>query len=171
MKELDKIKELFDLQVKDVKNIDDLNNLRTDFLGKNGHITNAMKLIKDMSVEDKKSFGVGVNVLKDEISKCLEDKKIELDNLKIQAELDNIELVDLTVPSAEEKGSLHPVTIIQQKLVNIFRGMGFTVEDGNEVETEYNNFEAVNVPKFHPARDMQDTFYPLDIWKSHLSRH
>ena len=85
MKELDKIKELFDLQVKDVKNIDDLNNLRTDFLGKNGHITNAMKLIKDMSVEDKKSFGVGVNVLKDEISKCLEDKKIELDNLKIQA--------------------------------------------------------------------------------------
>ena len=171
MKELDKIKELFDLQVKDVKNIDDLNNLRTDFLGKNGHITNAMKLIKDMSVEDKKSFGVGVNVLKDEISKCLEDKKIELDNLKIQAELDNIESVDLTVPSAEEKGSLHPVTIIQQRLVNIFRGMGFTVEDGNEVETEYNNFEAVNVPKFHPARDMQDTFYlnNRQVLKTHTS--
>lgn len=171
MKELDKIKELFDLQVKDVKTIDDLNNLRTDFLGKNGHITNAMKLIKDMSVEDKKSFGVGVNVLKDEISKCLEEKKIELDNLKIQAELDNIELVDLTVPSAEEKGSLHPVTIIQQRLVNIFRGMGFTVEDGNEVETEYNNFEAVNVPKFHPARDMQDTFYLNNgqVLKTHTS--
>ena len=171
MKELDKIKELFDLQVKDVKNIDDLNNLRTDFLGKNGHITNAMKLIKDMSVEDKKSFGVGVNVLKDEISKCLEDKKIELDNLKIQAELDNIESVDLTAPSAEEKGSLHPVTIIQQRLVNIFRGMGFTVEDGNEVETEYNNFEAVNVPKFHPARDMQDTFYLNNgqVLKTHTS--
>ena len=171
MKELDKIKQLFDLQVKDVKNIDDLNNLRTDFLGKNGHITNAMKLIKDMSVEDKKSFGVGVNVLKDEISKCLEDKKIELDNLKIQAELDNIESVDLTVPSAEEKGSLHPVTIIQQRLVNIFRGMGFTVEDGNEVETEYNNFEAVNVPKFHPARDMQDTFYLNNgqVLKTHTS--
>ena len=171
MKELDKIKELFDLQVKDVKTIDDLNNLRTDFLGKNGHITNAMKLIKDMSVEDKKSFGVGVNVLKDEISKCLEDKKIELDNLKIQAELENIKMVDLTVPSTEEKGSLHPVTIIQQRLVNIFRGMGFTVEDGNEVETEYNNFEAVNVPKFHPARDMQDTFYLNNgqVLKTHTS--
>ena len=171
MKELDKIKELFDLQVKDVKTIDDLNNLRTDFLGKNGHITNAMKLIKDMSVEDKKSFGVGVNVLKDEISKCLEDKKIELDNLKIQAELENIKTVDLTVPSTEEKGSLHPVTIIQQRLVNIFRGMGFTVEDGNEVETEYNNFEAVNVPKFHPARDMQDTFYLNNgqVLKTHTS--
>ena len=171
MKELDKIKELFDLQVKDVKTIDDLNNLRTDFLGKNGHITNAMKLIKDMSVEDKKSFGVGVNVLKDEISKCLEDKKIELDNLKIQTELDNIKMVDLTVPSTEEKGSLHPVTIIQQRLVNIFRGMGFTVEDGNEVETEYNNFEAVNVPKFHPARDMQDTFYLNNgqVLKTHTS--
>ena len=171
MKELDKIKELFDLQVKDVKTIDDLNNLRTDFLGKNGHITNAMKLIKDMPVEDKKSFGVGVNVLKDEISKCLEDKKIELDNLKIQAELENIKIVDLTVPSTEEKGSLHPVTIIQQRLVNIFRGMGFTVEDGNEVETEYNNFEAVNVPKFHPARDMQDTFYLNNgqVLKTHTS--
>lgn len=171
MKQLDELKELFAVELDKVKTIDDLNNLRNLFLGKNGHLTNAMKLIKDMSVEDKKSFGVGVNILKTEVNDGLESKKLELDNLKIQEELSSMPRVDLTTPSDECKGSLHPITIIQQRLVNIFRGMGFTVEDGNEVETEYNNFEAVNIPKFHPARDMQDTFFLNNgqVLKTHTS--
>lgn len=171
MKELESIRELFVQELSKVKNSDDLNNLRVMFLGKSGHLTTCMKLIKDMSVEDKKAFGAGVNLLKTEVSAAIEDKKVELDNLAIQQELDSIDTVDLTVPSSEKTGSLHPVTIIQQRLVNIFRGMGFTVEDGNEIETEYNNFEAVNVPKFHPARDMQDTFYLNNgqVLKTHTS--
>lgn len=171
MKQLDELKELFAVELDKVKTIDDLNNLRNLFLGKNGHLTNAMKLIKDMSVEDKKSFGVGVNILKTEVNDGLESKKLQLDNLKIQEELSSMPRVDLTTPSDECKGSLHPITIIQQRLVNIFRGMGFTVEDGNEVETEYNNFEAVNIPKFHPARDMQDTFFLNNgqVLKTHTS--
>ena len=171
MKELDEIKKLFESELSNVKNAEDLNNLRVAFLGKNGHLTNAMKLIKDMSVEDKKAFGVGINILKDEVSKTIDSKKVELDNLKIQEELNTMPRVDLTTPADQARGSLHPITIIQQRLVNIFRGMGFTVEDGNEVETEYNNFEAVNIPKFHPARDMQDTFF-LDngqVLKTHTS--
>ena len=71
----------------------------------------------------------------------------------------NAEKIDLTQPIDDEIGSLHPITIVQRELEEIFSSMGFTVEDGNEVETEYNNFEAVNVPKYHPARDMQDTFW------------
>ncbi len=171
MKELENIKELFVQELGKVKTSEDLNNLRVMFLGKSGHLTTCMKLIKDLSVEEKKAFGSEVNVLKTYVNDTLEDKKTELDNLAIQRELDSIEMVDLTVPSSENKGSLHPVTIIQQRLVNIFRGMGFTVEDGNEIETEYNNFEAVNVPKFHPARDMQDTFYLNNgqVLKTHTS--
>ena len=171
MKELENIRELFVQELGKVETSEDLNNLRVMFLGKNGHLTTCMKLIKDLSVEEKKAFGSEVNVLKTYVSYTLEEKKIELEELAVQKELDSIAMVDLTVPSAEEKGSLHPVTIIQQRLVNIFRGMGFTVEDGNEIETEYNNFEAVNVPKFHPARDMQDTFYLNNgqVLKTHTS--
>ena len=171
MKELESIRQQFELELSQVKNNDDLNVLRTSFLGKNGHLTTCMKLIKDMSVEDKKSFGVGVNELKTLVSTAIDNKKVELDNLAIISELNSMPKVDLTTPMSEATGSLHPVTIIQQRLVNIFRGMGFAVEDGNEVETEYNNFEAVNIPKFHPARDMQDTFY-LDngqVLKTHTS--
>ena len=171
MKELENIKSLFVDELSKVKTNDDLNNVRTMFLGKSGHLTSCMKLIKDMSVEDKKTFGIEVNVLKDEISKSIDNKKIELENLAIQQELDGMPRVDLTIPETENTGSLHPVTIIQQRLINIFRGMGFAVEDGNEVETEYNNFEAVNIPKFHPARDMQDTFYLNNgqVLKTHTS--
>ena len=171
MKELENIRELFVQELSKVHTEDDLNNLRVMFLGKSGHLTTCMKLIKDLSVEEKKVFGAEVNVLKNYVSDAVEDKKVELEQLAIQKKLDNMQRVDLTVPSREDKGSLHPVTIIQQRLVNIFRGMGFTVEDGNEIETEYNNFEAVNVPKFHPARDMQDTFYLNNgqVLKTHTS--
>ena len=171
MKELDSIKESYVKDMSAVKTLEDLNNLRVNYLGKNGHLTTIMKLLKDLSVEEKKAFGIAVNELKGEVTKGIEEKTEELKNAALLEELNTMPKVDLTVPSAEKKGSLHPVTIIQERLINIFRGMGFAVEDGNEVETEYNNFEAVNIPKFHPARDMQDTFY-LDnnqVLKTHTS--
>ena len=87
MKELESIKKQFENELSVVKTNDDLNNLRTNFLGKNGHLTLVMKLIKDMSVEEKKAFGVGVNVLKDEVSKAIDNKKVELENLAIEEEL------------------------------------------------------------------------------------
>jgi len=171
MKELENIREEFLKTLSCVETIEDLNNVRTAFLGKNGSLTTCMKLIKDMSVDEKKAFGVGVNILKGEVTKSIEDKNVELINKQILKELESMPKVDLTTPSTENAGSLHPITIIQQRLVNIFRGMGFVVEDGNEVETEYNNFEAVNIPKFHPARDMQDTFYLNNgqVLKTHTS--
>ena len=171
MKEIESIKELFEKDIISVKTNEELVALRNAYLGKSGHITNAMKLLKDMSVEEKKAFGVGINILKSEIDLAIDNKKSDLANALIQEELNNMPKVDLTVPSTEQTGSLHPVTIIQQRLINVFRGMGFVVEDGNEVETEYNNFEAVNIPKHHPARDMQDTFYLNNgqLLKTHTS--
>jgi len=171
MKELENIKELFTTAIANVKTNDELNVVRTDFLGKSGHLTTCMKLIKDLSAEEKKAFGQEVNTLKVFVSESIDSKKIELENKAIEEELASMPRVDLTTPNSGESGSLHPVTIIQERLINIFRGMGFAIEDGNEVETEYNNFEAVNIPKFHPARDMQDTFY-LDngqVLKTHTS--
>ncbi len=171
MKEIDEIQKLFNTALDKVDTNDDLNEVRTAFLGKTGHLTNAMKLLKDMTAEAKKEFGVGINNLKTKILDMIESKKSELELAKINRELKNMPRVDLTVPCDECTGSLHPVTIIQDRLIQIFRSMGFTVEDGCEIETEYNNFEAVNVPKNHPARDMQDTFY-LDngeLLKTHTS--
>ena len=171
MKELDEIKAKYLEDIKVVKTLDDLNTLRNNYLGKSGYLTSVMKVLKDLSVEEKKSFGLAVNELKSEILEGIQTKTEDIKNAELLAKLSSMPRVDLTTASDEEKGSLHPVSIIQNRLINIFRSMGFTVEDGNEVETEYNNFEAVNIPKFHPARDMQDTFY-LDngqVLKTHTS--
>ena len=99
------------------------------------------------------------NKLRVEIEELIEKKKEELKEKEYEDKIKNAEKIDLTQPIDDEIGSLHPITIVQRELEEIFSSMGFTVEDGNEVETEYNNFEAVNVPKYHPARDMQDTFW------------
>ena len=89
----------------------------------------------------------------------IEGKKKELREKEYEDKINNSKIIDLTLPTEDMLGSLHPITIVQKELEDIFISMGFSVEDGNEVETEYNNFEAVNVPKFHPARDMQDTYW------------
>ncbi|MBO7218655.1 MAG: phenylalanine--tRNA ligase subunit alpha [Clostridia bacterium] len=136
-----------------------LNDLRVKYLGKTGVLTDALKAIKDIPVAEKKAYGESVNELKKSIEAKLETLKLELENREIEAKLSSTKVVDLTIPSRTNEGSLHPVTIASHKVVEVFRSMGFLVEDGFEVETEYNNFEAVNIPKNHPARDMQDTFW------------
>ncbi len=149
----------------------ELNELRVKYLGKNGEITGSMKLIKDLPNDQKKAYGEGVNALKGEVEELLNAKKAELEEKEVLNTLKNTKLVDLTTPNSCKCGSLHPISIIQQKIIEVFESMGFAVEDGFEVESEYNNFEAVNIPKHHPARDMQDTFY-LDngqLLKTHTS--
>ncbi len=171
MKELDEIKNKYLDEIKGIKTLDELNTFKNNYLGKSGYLTSVMKVLKDLSVDEKKAFGLAVNELKTEFLEGIQEKGEEIKNAELISELNSMPRVDLTTASDEEKGSLHPVSIIQNRLISIFRSMGFTVEDGNEVETEYNNFEAVNIPKFHPARDMQDTFY-LDngeVLKTHTS--
>ncbi len=142
-----------------VESVDKLEELRIKYMGKKGLVVDLLKDLKDVANEEKKSYGQKINLLKDEVVQKIEDKKEELKEKIYESRINNSKLIDLTTPDSSNIGSLHPITIVQKELEDIFISMGFTVEDGNEVETEYNNFEAVNVPKFLPARDMQDTYW------------
>ncbi len=139
--------------------IQDLESLRVEYLGKKGEVVSLLKSLKDIEVEKRKALGQKANELRDYIENQIIVRKEELKKIEYTEKEKNAKMIDLTIPIEENVGSLHPITIVQKELENIFSSMGFTVEDGNEVETEYNNFEAVNVPKYHPARDMQDTFW------------
>ena len=158
--------------LKDIKSSEELTNFYQDYLGKSGKVSELMKLMKDIPNDQKKEFGMKINNIKQTLASEIEAKEKYFAERKILDQIENTKTIDLTVPSNKKnKGSLHPITIVQNKVIDIFLSMGFTVEDGNEIETEYNNFEAVNVPKNHPARDMQDTFY-LDngqVLKTHTS--
>ena len=170
--DLKKILEEAKLKIENVKTTEELTSFYQEYLGKTGKVADLMKLMKDIPNEEKKAFGMEVNNIKTTLLADFDKKSKYFEEKKILDKIENIKLVDLTIPSSKKiKGSLHPITIVQNKVIDIFLSMGFTVEDGNEIETEYNNFEAVNVPKNHPARDMQDTFY-LDngqVLKTHTS--
>ena len=150
-----KIKEKIDA----IKSMADAESVRVEALGKKGEVIEILKNLKNVEESKRKEVGDKANKLRVEIEELIEKKKEELKELEYEAKIKNAEKIDLTVPVDDKVGSLHPITIVSRELEDIFTGMGFTVEDGNEVETEYNNFEAVNVPKYHPARDMQDTFW------------
>lgn len=158
----EKIKSLKEQAIKkleEIKNAQDVENIRVEYLGKKGEVVEILKNLKNVEKEKRKEVGEKANILREEIEKMIETKKEEIKEKEYEMKIKNAEKIDITIPVDENKGSLHPITIVQRELEEIFTGMGFTVEDGNEVETEYNNFEAVNVPHYHPARDMQDTFW------------
>lgn len=157
--EIEKTKQQFENEIEDANDLNQLDNVRVKFLGKKGLVTELMSHIKELALEEKKAFGQKINSLKSLIENKIEQTKQKLEKENIEKKLKNEKKIDITLPISIESGSLHPRTILQKEIEDIFVGMGFTVEDGFEVETEYNNFDAVNVPKNHPARDMQDTFW------------
>ena len=148
-----------------------LENIRVAYLGKKGSITELLKGMKDLSVEEKKDFGQKVNVLKNEATEKIAEKMQELKNKEIEKEINSMPEFDLSIPANLERGSYHPVTLVQRECERIFKSMGFNVEDYSEVVTDYECFEALNIPKHHPARDMQDTYYLENgqLLKSHTS--
>ncbi|MBE5735517.1 MAG: phenylalanine--tRNA ligase subunit alpha [Clostridiales bacterium] len=171
MEILDNILKEFDIEYLQCKTMEECNALRVKYLGKSGKVTEALKEIKNVPNDEKKAYGESVNKLKVLIEGRISDLNVKLEEEAYQKELEDMERVDLTVPAKESRGSLHPITITQHKIEEVFKSMGFIIEDGNEIETEYNNFEAVNIPKNHPARDMQDTFYLANgqVLKTHTS--
>lgn len=153
------LKEEVEKEMKNVQTTADVENIRVEYLGKKGKVVEILKNLKNVEASKRKEVGQQANKLREEIEVLVEQKKQELKEKEYEARIKNAKKIDITIPVEDKIGSLHPITIVQKELEDIFTGMGFTVEDGNEVETEYNNFEAVNVPKYHPARDMQDTFW------------
>ena len=137
----------------------DLEEIRIAFLGKNGSVTSLTKQMGKLSPEEKKAFGQQVNTLKNACTEKINAKQAELAKAEMEREINSMPEFDVAVPPVLARGSYHPITLVQRKCEKIFRSMGFTVEDYSEVVTDYECFESLNIPKFHPARDMQDTYY------------
>lgn len=156
---LNKIKERIESQISKIQEMNDLDKFKSEILGKKGELTQILKNMKNYDENERRKVGKAVNDAKNNIESKIEEKREIIKKIELSKRLEKIERVDFSLPVNDELGSLHPITVVQREIEEIFRTMGFTVEDGNEVETEYNNFEAVNVPKYHPARDMQDTYW------------
>jgi phenylalanyl-tRNA synthetase alpha chain len=136
-----------------------LNSLRVAILGKKGELTEILKGMKDLSNEERPKIGALANEFRDEITGLLENKKVELELAEIAQKLE-IETLDVTFPGKKvAKGNRHILTQTTEEIEDIFLGMGYQIVDGYEVETDFYNFERMNLPQNHPARDMQDTFY------------
>jgi len=153
------MKQEFLARLNSIENMTDLDALRVEYLGKNGLITGLLKQMKDLSVEEKKTFGQEVNILKNEATDAISAKIEEMKKKEIEAEINSMPDIDISTPANLARGSYHPITLVQRECEQIFKSMGFTVEDYSEIVTDYECFESLNIPKHHPARDMQDTYY------------
>jgi phenylalanyl-tRNA synthetase alpha chain len=152
-------KEEFLKAILESKNLKDLDDLRVNYLGKNGLLTNAMKDIASLSIEEKKTFGAKLNSLKNEIAEAINQHKETLEFTAINERLVS-EKTDVTAPIRPNKiGRIHPITQVTHEVINIFASLGFGLASGPEIEDDYHNFTALNIPENHPARQMQDTFY------------
>ena len=151
----------FQEDCKAIENLASLEELRLAYMGKKGKVTDLMANFREVPADQKKEVGMLVNQLKNGIETKIAELKEELANKAINEEIAKSKAFDITLPVNTGVGSLHPRTIIQKQVVDTFVSMGFIIEDGNEVETEYNNFISVNVPDTHPARDMHFTFWTI----------
>lgn len=142
-----------------IVNLERINQIRVQFLGKNGELTSILRSMKDIAPELKPVIGKIVNQARDEIANRIEMRIAELTARDIAKKL-STENVDITLSSKKnQKGGLHPCSLVIGEILDIFTAMGFEVKQGPEVETDFFNFQALNIPKDHPAREMQDTFY------------
>jgi phenylalanyl-tRNA synthetase alpha chain len=146
-------------QIRDAATLEQLDQIRVSVLGKKGSLSEALKSLGQVPPEERPKLGALANEWKGKIEAALEAKKSELESLKIEADLKKTR-IDVTLPARRvHAGSLHPITSTVRKISATLGRIGFDVTTGPEVETDFMNFEAVNIPKDHPARDMQDTFF------------
>jgi phenylalanyl-tRNA synthetase alpha chain len=140
-------------------NLEILDQIRVDYLGKKGELTSLLKTLGQLPAEEKKAAGQDINIAKRDVQQAIELRKQLLESEKLNARLAS-ERVDVTLPGrGQQAGGLHPVTRTMERIENIFSRLGFSVEQGPEIEDDFHNFEALNIPSHHPARAMHDTFY------------
>ena len=156
---LDQIREQALAQIKNCENMDKLNEIRVSILGKKGELTSVLKSMKDVAPEDRPKVGQWVNETRQEIETVMDEAKSRMEKAVREAKM-KAEVIDVTLPAKKaEIGHRHPNTIALEEVERIFIGMGYEVVEGPEVEKDYYNFEALNIPADHPAKDEQDTFY------------
>lgn len=156
---IEALKSSFDSELKKIANMVDLEALRVNYLGRKGKVTDALKGMGSLTDEQKKTVGRETNELKTAITVALAEKLEALKAHELQREINALPEFDISMPPDMTRGSYHPITLVQRQCEQVFKSMGFTVEDYAEVVTDYECFESLNIPKFHPARDMQDTYY------------
>ena len=153
------LKEKFEAELDQLENTAELESIRVQYLGKKGSVTDLLKGMKELSNDERKALGAKVNELKGAVANKIAEKTAELKEKEIEREINSMPEFDISMPAKLERGSYHPITLVQREVERIFKTMGFTVEDYSEVVTDYECFESLNIPKHHPARDMQDTYY------------
>ena len=170
MNEIQNVKELLKKDAKENVTSSELNELKIKYMGKKGLITELQSKIKEVPNEKKKEFGILLNELKTEFNTFYENEKAKIEKETLEKKLKS-EAIDITLPSKKVKrGTLHPMTLITEDFEDLFVSMGYTVYEGPEIETDENCFQKLNVPKGHPARDAQDTFYLKDEFENFLLR-
>ena len=146
-------------KVASVEDLNALDQVRVSYLGKKGALTEQLKSLKDVPPEQRKEAGQSINKAKQELQQAIEARKIALQQEALQKKLAS-ETIDVTLPGrGQVSGGLHPVTKTIERIESFFHAQGFVTADGPEIEDDYHNFEALNIPENHPARAMQDTFY------------
>ena len=169
MSDLKKIREEFLSKLKSKLDLNQIGQLKSDLFGKDGLITNKFKKISIISESERKKYATELNNIKDELQDLINLKISEVEILEVNEKLRN-EKIDVTLPERPIiRGKIHPVSQTIDEISSIFSEIGFSVEEGPDIENEYNNFTALNTPDYHPARDMHDTFY-LDEKKQKLLR-
>ena len=167
---MDEIRNLIEEDKKIVSNLNELNDLKVKYLGKKGLITELNQEIRNIPNEEKKEFGQKVNELRTLFNDFYEEKKTYFEEEILNEKLKN-EAIDITLPSKKVKrGSKHPMTRITEQFEDLFVSMSYTVYEGPEIESDENCFQKLNLPKGHPARDAQDTFYLKDEYENFLLR-
>ncbi|MDF1498374.1 MAG: phenylalanine--tRNA ligase subunit alpha [Patescibacteria group bacterium] len=160
--QISKIQKIAIKEIGKVKSLEDLEKLKVKYLGRKSVLTDVLRSLKDLNPEEKKAIGEESNKTKQAIDLKLKEKEIEIRNKELK-NIDEKERIDITYPCGQTKrGHLHPLTRVRYEIEEIFKSMGFLVVDGRDVEDEFHNFDALNMPKNHPARDMQDTFWLKD---------
>lgn len=160
-----------ELSIQAAETVADLDQLRVEYLGKKGKITGMLKTLGKLTAEERPKAGAVINEVKVALQNTINARRQALEAELLQAQLES-ERIDVTLPGRKsEVGSLHPVTQTMARIEAFFTAVGYQVEEGPEIEDDYHNFEALNIPAHHPARAMHDTFYidPTTVLRTHTS--
>lgn len=169
MSDIKKIKDEFLLKLKENLDLNQVNQIKTELFGKTGLISSQFKQLGKLAEEERKKFASDLNLVKSELENLITIKIDDIEKKEINKKLEK-EKIDITLPERPfVQGKIHPVSQVIDEISSIFSEIGFSLEEGPDVENEYNNFTALNTPDNHPARDMHDTFY-LDDTKELLLR-
>ena len=161
MTNYDQLIDLALVELESCETLEILEKVRVKYFGKNGEVTDILKSLSNLSETEKKDVGKKINLFKQNFFQKLEKKKIEIEQIKIEEKLQK-EQIDISLPTREEErfdSKIHPITHTVNEIISILGNMGLNYEEGPDIENDFYNFTALNIPKNHPAREMHDTFY------------